>query len=94
MLGHEGEGSLLSALKAKGWCNSLGSGKRLSARGFQFFVVYVELTEEGLQHIDDIVLLTFQYINMLKTQGPAEWFYHVITHIYNEVIIAITTDKN
>ncbi|XP_076547139.1 insulin degrading metalloproteinase isoform X2 [Osmia lignaria lignaria] len=83
LLGHEGEGSLLSALKAKGWCNSLGSGKRLSARGFQFFVVYVELTEEGLQHIDDIVLLTFQYINMLKTQGPTEWFYHEYRDIAN-----------
>ncbi|CAK9808752.1 Insulin-degrading enzyme [Anthophora quadrimaculata] len=27
LLGHEGEGSLLSALKAKGWCNSLKSVK-------------------------------------------------------------------
>ncbi|XP_003701355.1 insulin degrading metalloproteinase isoform X2 [Megachile rotundata] len=76
LLGHEGEGSLLSALKERGWCNTLGSGNRLNARGFQFFVVYIELTEEGIQHVDDIVLLTFQYINMLKKHGPIEWIYN------------------
>lgn len=72
-------------MKAKGWCNSLGSGKRLGARGFSFFVVFVDLTEEGIQHIDDIVLLTFQYINMLKKNGPIEWIYNVIIYklLYN-----------
>ncbi|XP_017766941.1 PREDICTED: insulin-degrading enzyme [Eufriesea mexicana] len=83
LLGHEGEGSLLSLLKAKGWCNSLGSGKRLSARGFSFFVVFVDLTEEGTQHVDDIVLLTFQYINMLKKHGPVEWIYNECRDIAN-----------
>ncbi|XP_017891518.1 insulin-degrading enzyme isoform X2 [Ceratina calcarata] len=85
LLGHEGEGSLLSCLKAKGWCNSLGSGKRsgTSARGFSFFAVFVDLTEEGIQHVDDIVLLTFQYINMLKEQGPVEWIYNEYRDIAN-----------
>ncbi|CAL7937409.1 unnamed protein product [Xylocopa violacea] len=83
LLGHEGEGSLLSSLKAKGWCNSLGAGKRLGARGFSFFVVFVDLTEEGIQHIDDIVLLTFQYINMLKKHGPVEWIYNECRDIAN-----------
>ncbi|OAD60877.1 Insulin-degrading enzyme [Eufriesea mexicana] len=64
LLGHEGEGSLLSLLKAKGWCNSLGS-------------------EEGTQHVDDIVLLTFQYINMLKKHGPVEWIYNECRDIAN-----------
>ncbi|XP_076374865.1 insulin degrading metalloproteinase isoform X2 [Megalopta genalis] len=76
LLGHEGKGSLLSALKAKGWCNSVISGKRQSARGFNFFNVIADLTEEGIQHVDDIILLTFQYINMLKKHGPVEWIYN------------------
>ncbi|XP_078036268.1 insulin degrading metalloproteinase isoform X2 [Augochlora pura] len=76
LLGHEGKGSLLSALKAKGWCNSVMSGKRPSARGFNFFNVIADLTEEGIQHVDDIILLTFQYINMLKKHGPVEWIYN------------------
>ncbi|XP_015602966.1 insulin-degrading enzyme isoform X2 [Cephus cinctus] len=75
LLGHEGEGSLLSALKAKGWCNSLMSGKRTAARGFNFFSVYVDLTEEGIEHVDDIITLMFQYINMLKKEGPVKWIF-------------------
>lgn len=77
LLGHEGKGSLLSTLKEKGWCNSLVSGKRSSARGFDFFSVYVDLTEEGIFHVDDIVTMTFQYINMLKNEGPVEWIFDV-----------------
>jgi len=86
LLGHEGEGSLLSALKARSWCNSLLSGKRPGARGFNFFSVLVDLTEEGIKHIDDIIQLMFQYIDMLKSEGPIEWIYDVIVKIkYNYV---------
>lgn len=83
LLGHEGEGSLLSALKAKGWCNSLISGKRNGARGFSFFFIIVDLTEEGIKHVDDIVMLTFQYIDMLKKHGPTEWIYNEYRDIAN-----------
>lgn len=80
-MGHEGEGSLLSSLRNKGWCNSLLSGKRSGTRGFDFFNVVVDLTEEGINHVDDIITLTFQYINMLKKSGPVEWIYTVIDKI-------------
>uniref|UniRef100_A0A2A4K9R5 Insulin-degrading enzyme n=1 Tax=Heliothis virescens TaxID=7102 RepID=A0A2A4K9R5_HELVI len=73
MLGHEGPGSLLSALKARGWCNSLVGGTRIGARGFGFFGVQVDLTEDGVAHIDDIIKLVFQYMEMLKTEGPQRW---------------------
>ncbi|XP_032664480.1 insulin-degrading enzyme isoform X2 [Odontomachus brunneus] len=77
LLGHEGEGSLLSALKTtRGWCNSLICGKQSYARGFCFFILVVDLTEEGFKHVDDIITLMFQYINMLKKQGPVEWIYN------------------
>ncbi|CAG9789778.1 unnamed protein product [Diatraea saccharalis] len=73
LLGHEGPGSLLSALKAKGWCNSLVGGTRIGARGFGFFGVQVDLTEDGVEHIDDIVKLVFQYISMVRSVGPQRW---------------------
>ncbi|VVC86828.1 unnamed protein product [Leptidea sinapis] len=73
LLGHEGKGSLLSALKERGWCNSLVGGTRLGARGFGFFGVQVDLTEEGVNHIDDIVTLVFQYIAMLREVGTQKW---------------------
>ncbi|EZA60071.1 insulin-degrading enzyme isoform X2 [Ooceraea biroi] len=83
LLGHEGKGSLLSALKARGWCNSLAAGKRSGARGFSFFSVVVDLTEEGIEHVDDIITLTFQYIYMLKKEGPVERIYNEYKDIAN-----------
>ncbi|KYM97128.1 Insulin-degrading enzyme [Cyphomyrmex costatus] len=83
LLGHEGKGSLLSALKSKGWCNSLVSGKRPAARGFSIFNIIVDLTEEGIKHIEDVVLRVFQYINMLKLKGPIRWIYDEYRDIAN-----------
>lgn len=59
-MGHEGQGSLLSALKERGWCNTLVAGARSPARGFAFFNVTVDLTIEGLDHVDEIITLLFQ----------------------------------
>ncbi|XP_013144046.1 PREDICTED: insulin-degrading enzyme [Papilio polytes] len=73
LLGHEGPGSLLAALKNKGWVDSLEGGARTGARGFGFFGVHVDLTEDGLDHIDDIVNMVFQYISMLRKVGPQRW---------------------
>ncbi|KAK0161382.1 hypothetical protein PV327_009858 [Microctonus hyperodae] len=76
LLGHEGNGSLLSALKNAGWSNSLVAGSRKAARGnCNFFNIIVDLTEDGIDHVDDIVTLTFQYINMLRSKGPIEWIF-------------------
>ncbi|XP_058795185.1 insulin-degrading enzyme isoform X2 [Phymastichus coffea] len=81
LLGHEGKGSLLSELKKKGWCNSLMTGKKSSARGFDFYSINVDLTEEGLLHVDDIITMTFQYINMLKREGPVQWIFKEYSNI-------------
>ncbi|KAL4720112.1 hypothetical protein ACJJTC_008155 [Scirpophaga incertulas] len=73
LLGHEGAGSLLAALKHKGWCNSLIGGTRIGARGFGFFGVQVDLTEDGVHHVDDIIKMVFQYTSMLRAEGPQRW---------------------
>ncbi|GBP69439.1 Insulin-degrading enzyme [Eumeta japonica] len=75
LLGHEGAGSLLAALKARGWCNNLVGGTRTGARGFSFFGVQMDLTEDGVEHVDDIIKLMFQYINMVKDEGPQRWIW-------------------
>lgn len=81
LLGHEGPGSLLSALKDRGWSNNLVAGNRPAPRGLGFFGVSVDLTEDGMNHIDDIVKLTFQYINMIKDTGPLLWIQDEQKHI-------------
>ncbi|XP_021361137.1 insulin-degrading enzyme-like isoform X2 [Mizuhopecten yessoensis] len=75
LVGHEGPGSLLSELKAKGWVNTLCGGQSNGAKGFMFFKVDVDLTEEGIEHVDDIVTLTYQYINLLRKAGAQEWIF-------------------
>ncbi|XP_042643938.1 insulin-degrading enzyme-like [Tyto alba] len=75
LIEHEGPGSLLSELKAKGWVNTLVGGQEEGARGFMFFIINVDLTEEGLLHVEDIILHMFQYIQKLRTEGPQEWVF-------------------
>ena len=60
LIGHEGPGSLLSELKHRGWVNSLMAGESSGAKGFAFFGINVDLTEDGIQHVDDIITLVFQ----------------------------------
>ena len=75
LIGHEGEGSLLSFLKAKGWVNMLMAGQRAGAKGFAFFAINCYLSEEGIDHIDDIIEATFQYLKLLTKEGPKEWIF-------------------
>ncbi|KAG8188554.1 hypothetical protein JTE90_007162 [Oedothorax gibbosus] len=73
LIGHEGPGSLLSELKSRGWANTIVAGPEQGCRGFAFFIVDFQLTLEGIEHVDDIITLLFQYLAMLKEEGPKEW---------------------
>ncbi|KRZ08336.1 Insulin-degrading enzyme [Trichinella zimbabwensis] len=75
LLGHEASGSLLSELKKHGWVNTLTAGPRTAARGFWFFSIDVEVTESGLEHVDDIAQLVFEYISLVRTEGVQEWIH-------------------
>ncbi|XP_060579124.1 insulin-degrading enzyme-like, partial [Ruditapes philippinarum] len=75
LIGHEGKGSLLSELKLRGWVNTLVGGQQQGANGFMFFIVNVDLTADGLEHVDDIITLIYQYLHMLKKEGPQEWIF-------------------
>ncbi len=48
LIGHEGDGSLLSYLKQLGLASELVSGEKNSAPGFNFFTVDLDITIEGL----------------------------------------------
>ncbi len=81
MVAHEGKGSLLSELKARSWASSLVGGQKQGSKGFSFFVVNVDLSEEGMNHILDIVGLVFQYLRMLRETGPLEWVFEECKNI-------------
>lgn len=84
LLGHEGPSSILAALKKRGWSSKLSCGHRTEARGIELFEIDVDLTRKGVDHVDNIIKLIFQYINMLKRVGPQEWF-----HMENKNISAM-----
>ena len=75
LIGHESGGSILSALKSRGqgWANGLSASLYASYTDFACFNVSIELTDEGVGHVDDIVSCVFSYIGMLLREGPKEW---------------------
>ncbi|WP_238946712.1 insulinase family protein [Seongchinamella unica] len=75
LVGHEGEGSLLSQLKSEGLVESLAAGSGLGWRGGALFSVSVTLTEEGVEKHERVLQLLFAYMDMLREQGPKEWLY-------------------
>ncbi|XP_037720815.1 insulin-degrading enzyme isoform X2 [Drosophila subpulchrella] len=75
LIGHEGKGSILSELRRLGWCNDLMAGHQNTQNGFGFFDIVVDLTQEGLEHVDDIVKIVFQYLGMLREEGPKKWIF-------------------
>ncbi len=75
LIGHEGQGSLLSELKRRGWASSLVGGQKHGAKGFAFFIINLDLSLEGINHVDEIVMLVFQYLRLLRDVGPQKWIW-------------------
>ncbi|NOQ63810.1 MAG: peptidase M16 [Methyloprofundus sp.] len=76
LLGHEGEGSVLALLKAKGWADELGASQGFSNNAQESSLhLGLNLTEAGLQHVDDIIDIVFQYIRLLQQTEVQEWLY-------------------
>lgn len=73
LIGHEGPGSILAYIKAKGWANGLSAGAVPQCPGTAFFSIGVRLTESGLKNYHEIVKIVFQYIAMVKERPPQEW---------------------
>ncbi|KAH7042656.1 a-pheromone processing metallopeptidase Ste23 [Macrophomina phaseolina] len=75
LIGHEGPGSILAYIKAKGWANGLGAGPVPLCPGSAFFSISVRLTEDGLKNYKEVVKTIFQYIAMLNEHEPKEWIF-------------------
>ena len=75
MLGHEGKGSLHTKLKARGWIESLGAGSSRLDSNNAVLSVNIEITDEGIEHIDAIRNALFAYIELAKSHGVEAWRY-------------------
>jgi len=66
VLGHEGKGSLLSCLKARGCVTDLMAGPALDEGGASLFEVTVHMTEAGESQVGAIGEWLFSYIRLLQ----------------------------
>lgn len=73
LLGHEGEGSLLSFLIGEGLATSLSAGGNDNFSCYSEFEVSVQLTDKGVAESEKVVAYVFEYIEMLKARPPEEW---------------------
>ncbi|WP_169336959.1 insulinase family protein [Amphritea japonica] len=75
ILGYEGQGSLFSALKTKGWVNSLSAHRGNDLPDQSSIVLSLSLTDEGLINYDEVIETTFAAIRMLQEKGVNEALY-------------------
>lgn len=79
LLGHEGAGSLLSLLKSKQYATELcADDSSKSCIPWSVFTIRMELTDAGLENIDEIISIVFAYIDLLKRKGPQEWIFQEV----------------
>ncbi|HEY8993108.1 MAG TPA: insulinase family protein [Lacunisphaera sp.] len=75
ILGHEGEGSLLSALKAEGLATGLGASATSNAKDFGSFNVSVNLTPAGLEKYPRVLELFFATVQRLRSAGYPSYLF-------------------
>lgn len=73
LIGHEGEGSLLSHLRRLGWADGLAAGSARADGRRSLFTVSLELTPAGAEHLDDIQASLMAWIALIRRQGLARW---------------------
>lgn len=75
LFGHEGEGSLLSALKQLELATSLTAGGGLDTGITQDFNLSIQLTQYGFDNYKKVCEIVFAYINFIKNQPYCDYIY-------------------
>ncbi|GAB9476654.1 Insulin-degrading enzyme [Globisporangium polare] len=81
LIGHEGKGSLLSYLKKQKWVNSLSAGIDEEHDEFALFLINFDVTEDGIAHLDDVLLAMFQYLQLLTTSVLEKWMFDELENL-------------
>ncbi|ESO92600.1 hypothetical protein LOTGIDRAFT_233049 [Lottia gigantea] len=74
LITHEGKGSILSYLKNRTLALGLSGGSSYNGLDNNStcsgFTINITLTDQGLQRIQEVLMVIFQYIRLLQTVGP------------------------
>ncbi|GAB5353791.1 hypothetical protein AAMO2058_000064300 [Amorphochlora amoebiformis] len=69
VLSSEAPGGLVSDLKEKEWIAGLAGRVFQQSEDINVFSVAIDLTDKGINKIDDVVKEVFEYLNLIKTKG-------------------------
>ena len=75
VIGFEGKGSLHSLLKQRGLIDSLSAYGSDLPNEYSEFTIRMELTPKGLNHVDEITAIVFDYLDLIRKEGLQEWLY-------------------
>ena len=75
LVGHEGENSLLSYLKAEDYAMDLCADGDHELDCYSDFTITITLTKKGLANTEKVLDAVFKYIQRLKEVGPQEWVF-------------------
>ena len=81
LLGHEGPGSLLSALKARGWAEGLNVGLGMRHRDFATFGITIHATAAGLANRVRIIASVFACLDLIRRDGIEPRYHDELAHI-------------
>ena len=82
LIGHEGEGSILKLLKDLKWATSLSAGPSPeSYSSHSLFLISIELTDEGNDHVEECCKIVFQYLELLRREGIQEWIFEELKNV-------------
>lgn len=76
ILGHESPGSLHALLNELGYLSALTSGVGVDTSDFSLFTLTLALTPKGMQAIDEVLDLAFQWISLLRENKELLPNYH------------------
>lgn len=76
MLGYEGEGSLFSTLKQRGWANSLSAARGVDLIDQSAFQISISLTDAGYANYNEVIRTVFSSIDLLRQEGVSEALYN------------------
>ncbi|MCL7024740.1 hypothetical protein MKW94_013598 [Papaver nudicaule] len=87
LLGHEGKGSLLFFLKAKGYATSLSAGVgddgMYRSSIAYIFNMSIYLTDSGLEKVYEVIGIVYQYLKLLGQAETQQWIFKELQDIGN-----------
>ena len=76
LIGHEGTGSLFDVLKKTGLVQSLSAGLGMDTGEHATLEISMALTPQGLESQNEIIDLTFRYLDKIRENGISEERFH------------------